>query len=141
MAEREASFPTHRECMQSFRLRAFGTFMKQKPRNALSGRAISNAIFTLKLHAPTVSRAKVRNQWVYAMKPPVGILSAAGLFVAWLLTVASTTPTYAVPPACAVGSCGGGQFHGAPGPIVGAGLPVLAIGFGVYWLVKRRRKA
>lgn len=29
----------------------------------------------------------------------------------------------------------------APGPIVGAGLPILAIGvgYGVYWLVKRRR--
>jgi hypothetical protein len=31
--------------------------------------------------------------------------------------------------------------HGAPGPIAGAGLPVLAVGFGVYWLIKRRRKA
>jgi hypothetical protein len=34
-----------------------------------------------------------------------------------------------------------GGYHGAPGPVVGAGLPVLALGFGVYWLVKRRRKA
>jgi len=26
--------------------------------------------------------------------------------------------------------------HGAPGPLVGAaGLPVLAVGYGVYWLV------
>jgi drug/metabolite transporter (DMT)-like permease len=33
-------------------------------------------------------------------------------------------------------------YRGAPGPIAGAGLPVLAaIGYGVYWLVKRRRKA
>jgi hypothetical protein len=31
--------------------------------------------------------------------------------------------------------------HGAPGPIAGAGLPVLAVGYGVYWLVRRRRKA
>jgi hypothetical protein len=30
--------------------------------------------------------------------------------------------------------------RGAPGPIVGAGLPVLAVGFGVYWLIKRRRR-
>jgi hypothetical protein len=30
--------------------------------------------------------------------------------------------------------------QGAPGPIAGAGLPILAIGYGVYWLVKRRRK-
>jgi hypothetical protein len=36
---------------------------------------------------------------------------------------------------------GHNKYEGAPGPIVGAGLPVLAIGYGVYWLVKRRRKA
>jgi hypothetical protein len=35
------------------------------------------------------------------------------------------------------GNCS--EHHGAPGPIVGAGLPALAIGYGVYWLVKRRR--
>jgi uncharacterized protein YdeI (BOF family) len=34
----------------------------------------------------------------------------------------------------------GGGWHGAPGPIAGASLPVLAVGFGVYWLVRRRRK-
>ena len=28
----------------------------------------------------------------------------------------------------------------APGPIAGAGLPVLAVGYGVYWLIKRRRR-
>jgi hypothetical protein len=32
------------------------------------------------------------------------------------------------------------NVSGAPGPIAGAGLPLLAVGFGVYWLVKRRRK-
>jgi hypothetical protein len=32
------------------------------------------------------------------------------------------------------------HFHSAPGPIVGAGLPFLAVGYGVYWLVRRRRK-
>jgi hypothetical protein len=29
--------------------------------------------------------------------------------------------------------------RGVPGPIAGAGLPVLAAGYGVYWLVRRRR--
>jgi hypothetical protein len=30
---------------------------------------------------------------------------------------------------------------GAPGPVAGAGLPVLAaIGYGAYWLVKRLRR-
>ena len=33
-----------------------------------------------------------------------------------------------------------GGYHGAPGPVLGAGLPVLAVGYGVYWLVRRRRK-
>jgi hypothetical protein len=31
-------------------------------------------------------------------------------------------------------------YHAAPGPIAGAGLPGLAVGLGVYWLVKRRRR-
>ena len=33
------------------------------------------------------------------------------------------------------------KVHPAPAPIAGAGLPVLAVGFGVYWLIKRRGKA
>jgi hypothetical protein len=35
----------------------------------------------------------------------------------------------------------GHHFHAAPGPIAGASLPVLVVGYGVYWLVRRRRKA
>ena len=33
------------------------------------------------------------------------------------------------------------RISGAPGPIAGAGLPALAVGYGVYWLIKRSRKA
>lgn len=33
-----------------------------------------------------------------------------------------------------------GGIHGAPGPLAGAGLPVL-VAYGVYRLVRRRRKA
>ena len=31
-------------------------------------------------------------------------------------------------------------FRGAPGPIAGAGLPILAVGYGAYWLVRRYRR-
>ena len=31
-------------------------------------------------------------------------------------------------------------FRPAPGPIAGASLPILAVGFGVYWLVRRNRR-
>jgi hypothetical protein len=30
---------------------------------------------------------------------------------------------------------------GAPGPVVGAGLPLLLIGGGIYWVVRCRKKA
>jgi hypothetical protein len=39
---------------------------------------------------------------------------------------------------------GGGNYHGAPGPLVGAGpvgWVIGGVGYGVYWLVRRRRKA
>jgi drug/metabolite transporter (DMT)-like permease len=39
------------------------------------------------------------------------------------------------------GDRGEGGYFGVPGPIVGAGLPlVAAAGYGVYWLIRRRQK-
>jgi hypothetical protein len=32
------------------------------------------------------------------------------------------------------------HYSGAPGPIAGAGLPVIAVGYGAYWLVRRYRR-
>ena len=53
--------------------------------------------------------------------------------------------TMVSPPARACndrGNCDNAPGHvkGAPGPIAGAGLPILAVGYGVYLLIKRRRK-
>jgi hypothetical protein len=68
------------------------------------------------------------------MKIASGILFAAALALALTLGPPSAQ-------ACN-GNCDNAPGHtkGAPGPIAGAGLPFLAIGYGVYWLVKRRRK-
>ena len=71
------------------------------------------------------------------MNIALGTLSAAALAFALMIVT---------PPALACngnGNCDNapGQMKGAPGPIAGAGLPILAIGYGVYWLVKRHRKA
>jgi len=38
------------------------------------------------------------------------------------------------------GNGNGGNVRGAPGPLAGAGLPVLLIGGGIYWLVRRRKR-
>ncbi len=60
-----------------------------------------------------------------------GLPLAAILFVAaGVVDSASATPNCS---AC-------GIIHGAPGPIAGAGLPILAIGYGAYWLAKRLRR-
>ena len=61
------------------------------------------------------------------------VLAAAGAATTgYVLNNASSSP---------FGGGNSGGVHGAPGPIVGAGLPLIAVAYGVYWLVRRRRKA
>ena len=51
------------------------------------------------------------------------------------------TATLFSPPDQSYTYVGQGTYQGAPGPIAGAGLPFLAVGYGIYWIIKRRRKA
>jgi hypothetical protein len=60
--------------------------------------------------------------------------------LASLLFVALCAPALACGPGGGPGcGSGGGDYRGVPGPIAGAGLPVIAAGYGVYWLIRRRR--
>jgi hypothetical protein len=55
-----------------------------------------------------------------------------GIFAPLVLTTALLSPAFAQ---------NGHGLHFAPAPLIGAGLPglVVGIGYGVYWLVRRRR--
>jgi hypothetical protein len=73
---------------------------------------------------------------------------ATGLMSVMLLggavSLASTAPASAGE-LCILGICvtlpggPGGSDHPAPGPIAAAGAPILLLGYGAYWLIKRRR--
>jgi LPXTG-motif cell wall-anchored protein len=54
------------------------------------------------------------------------------LFIPMVLLLALSVP--------ALAEDDGGGWHGAPGPLMGAGLPVLLIGGGIYWIVRRKKK-
>jgi hypothetical protein len=60
------------------------------------------------------------------------------VFIPMVLLVALSIPATA---GNNQGQNGGGGARGAPGPLVGAGLPVLLIGGGIFYWIVRRKKA
>jgi hypothetical protein len=60
------------------------------------------------------------------------------------IVTAIIASTIFISPAFAQNNQGGNNnnqgYYGAPGPIAGASLPVLVVGVGIYWLIRRRRK-
>ena len=72
------------------------------------------------------------------MKNVTRLLSACALA---LLLAAVSLPLFATPTLAQPVPCSNCSPKGAPGPIAGAGLPILAVGYGIYWMIKRRRRA
>lgn len=63
------------------------------------------------------------------------------LFIAAICIMAAS-PAFAGRGHGGWGGWGGGpRGYATPGPVAGAGLPILAVAGGVMWLVKRRRNA
>ena len=69
--------------------------------------------------------------WVLAIFLSMAALVPVGVYF---------TATLFFPPNQVYTYIGQGTYSGAPGPIAGASLPVLAVGYGVYWLIRRRKK-
>ena len=67
----------------------------------------------------------------------------AGLALPMVLLLALSVPAFAKNDKGnqGNGNGNGGNIHGAPGPLMGAGLPVLLVGGGIYWVVRRRQRA
>jgi hypothetical protein len=60
---------------------------------------------------------------------------SVALLIAALLPASaavSTAATY-----CSLGLC---DHHDAPAPLIGVGLPGLAVGLGVFWLIRQRTR-
>jgi hypothetical protein len=75
-------------------------------------------------------------------------MTLPGWVLALFLAMAAAVPvgvyftaTLTFPPNQSYTYVGEGTMQSAPGPLAGAGLPFLAIGYCVYWLIRRRRKA
>jgi hypothetical protein len=100
------------------------------------------------MHLDFCLRSGVRGEEVDIMRTNlIGLSFAAAVSMLALAPVPASAlcilgfigNTCGSPPPTGGGS--GGGTHPVPGPLAGAGLPFIAVGYGVYWLIRRRRKS
>ena len=74
------------------------------------------------------------------LKAALLLAAVAGAPVGYVFYQAALSPNDWVYQGGRPSNWSNGGVHGAPGPIAGAGLPVVAIGFGGFWLYRRYRR-
>ena len=74
------------------------------------------------------------------MRSSVKIAMAAALFATLCFAVPASACNGGGNCDNAPGHNKGGGVSPVPGPLVGAGLPIIAVGYGAYWLVRRYRR-
>jgi|HubBroStandDraft_2_1064218.scaffolds.fasta_scaffold1825496_1 hypothetical protein len=75
-----------------------------------------------------------------ALKIVLVAIALIGAPVGYVFYQAALSPDNWIYEGASPGNWKDGGAHGAPGPIAGAGIPVIAIGYGVFLLFRRYRR-
>ena len=68
------------------------------------------------------------------------VIALTGVPVGYVFYQAALSPDNWIYEGANPGNWKDGGLHGAPGPIAGAGIPVIAIGYGAFLLFRRYRR-
>jgi hypothetical protein len=75
-----------------------------------------------------------------ALKIVLVAIALIGVPAGYVFYQAALSPDNWIYEGASPGNWKDGGAHGAPGPIAGAGIPVIAIGYGVFLLFRRYRR-